>query len=35
MVAGTWVVTGGAIEGLDVTDLIRRHSTAAHAMQVE
>src|SRR6202048_1047509 len=33
MVAGKWVVTDGAIEGLDVTDLIRRHSAAARAMQ--
>jgi 8-oxoguanine deaminase len=34
MVAGKWVVTDGAIPGLDVSDLIRRHSAAAHAMQV-
>src|SRR3984893_16998344 len=34
MVAAKWVVSDGAIEGLDVTDLIRRHSAAAHAMQV-
>jgi 8-oxoguanine deaminase len=27
-------VTDGAIPGLDVPDLIRRHSAAAHAMQV-
>ena len=33
MVAGKWVVTAGAIVGLDVADLIRRHSAAAHAMQ--
>jgi 8-oxoguanine deaminase len=33
MVAGTWVVSDGAIEGLDVADLIRRHSAAARAMQ--
>jgi 8-oxoguanine deaminase len=34
MVGGGWVVTDGAIEGFDVADLIRRHNTAAHAMQV-
>src|SRR6202166_219715 len=34
MVGGHWVVTDGAIPGLDVADLIRRHSAAAHAMQV-
>src|SRR5258708_5392057 len=34
MVGGHWVVTDGAIPGLDVPDLIRRHSAAAHAMQV-
>ncbi len=34
MVGGNWVVTGGAIPGLDMPDLIRRHSAAAHAMQV-
>ena len=33
MVAGKWVVTDGAIPGLDLPDLIRRHSAAAHAMQ--
>jgi 8-oxoguanine deaminase len=33
MVGGNWVVTGGAIPGLDMPDLIRRHSAAAHAMQ--
>ena len=33
MVAGKWVVSDGAIEGLDVADLIRRHSAAARAMQ--
>jgi hypothetical protein len=32
MVGGNWVVTGGAIPGLDVSDLIRRHSAAARAM---
>src|SRR6202051_2270951 len=34
MVGGKWVVSDGAIPGLGVADLIRRHSTAAHAMQV-
>ncbi len=34
MVGGNWVVMDGAIPGLDVPDLIRRHSAAAHAMQV-
>jgi 8-oxoguanine deaminase len=33
MVAGKWVVVDGAIPGLDVADLIRRHSAAARAMQ--
>jgi 8-oxoguanine deaminase len=33
MVAGKWVVLDGAIFGLDVADLIRRHSAAARAMQ--
>ncbi len=33
MVAGKWVVEGGAIPGLDVPDLIRRHNAAARAMQ--
>lgn len=32
MVAGRWVVIDGAIPGLDVPDLIRRHSAAANAM---
>src|SRR6202035_3551531 len=34
MVAGEWVVSDGMIPGLDLPDLIRRHSAAAHAMQV-
>jgi 8-oxoguanine deaminase len=34
MVAGRWVVTDGAIPGLDVSDLIRRHSAAARAMHL-
>jgi 8-oxoguanine deaminase len=33
MVGGKWVVSDGAIAGLDVPDLIRRHSAAARAMQ--
>ncbi|WP_375411410.1 8-oxoguanine deaminase [uncultured Bradyrhizobium sp.] len=33
MVGGKWVVLDGAIPGLDVSDLIRRHSAAARAMQ--
>jgi 8-oxoguanine deaminase len=33
MVGGRWVVTDGAIPGLDLADLIRRHSAAARAMQ--
>ncbi|WP_407179067.1 8-oxoguanine deaminase [Bradyrhizobium sp. STM 3562] len=32
MVGGKWVVTDGAIPGLDVADLIRRHGAAARAM---
>jgi 8-oxoguanine deaminase len=32
MVRGQWAVEGGAIPGLDVADLIRRHSAAARAM---
>src|SRR5579864_9411347 len=34
MIGGKWVVSDGAIAGLDVADLIRRHSAAARAMQV-
>ena len=33
MVRGRWVVTDGAIPGLDLADLIRRHSAAARVMQ--
>jgi 8-oxoguanine deaminase len=33
MVAGKWVVTDGAIPGLDIPDLIRRHSEAARMMR--
>jgi 8-oxoguanine deaminase len=33
MVGGKWVVIDGAIPGLDVADLIRRHSAAAKKMQ--
>jgi len=32
MVRGQWVVTDGAIPGLDIGDLIRRHSAAARTM---
>jgi 8-oxoguanine deaminase len=34
MVAGKWVVADGAIPGLDLADLISRHSAAARNMQV-
>jgi 8-oxoguanine deaminase len=33
MVAGKWTVIDGAIPGLDVADLISRHSAAARALQ--
>ena len=33
MVAGKWTVIDGAIPGLDVPDLIRRHSAAARKLQ--
>src|SRR6202000_2188885 len=33
MIAGQWTVIDGAIPGLDVADLIRRHSAAARAMR--
>jgi 8-oxoguanine deaminase len=33
MVAGKWVVIDGAIPGIDLADLIRRHSAAARMMQ--
>src|ERR1700757_2536452 len=33
MIAGKWAVIDGAIPGLDVPDLIRRHSAAAKKMQ--
>ena len=33
MVAGKWTVIDGAIPGLDVADLIRRHSVAARKLQ--
>jgi 8-oxoguanine deaminase len=32
MIGGDWMVMDGAIPGLDLHDLIRRHSVAAHAM---
>ena len=35
MVSGKWAVIDGAIPGLDVGDLIRRHSAAARAMQAD
>lgn len=34
MIGGKWIVEDGAIAGLDLSDLIRRHSAAARAMQV-
>lgn len=33
MVGGKWAVVDGAIPGIDIADLIRRHGTAARAMQ--
>jgi 8-oxoguanine deaminase len=33
MVGGAWRVIDGAIPGLDIADLIRRHGAAAKAMQ--
>jgi 8-oxoguanine deaminase len=33
MVAGKWIVIDGAIPGVDIADLIRRHSAAARALQ--
>lgn len=33
MIAGRWTVVDGAIPGLDLADLIHRHSAAAHRMQ--
>jgi 8-oxoguanine deaminase len=33
MVAGRWAVIDGAVPGLDVPDLIRRHNAAARKMQ--
>jgi 8-oxoguanine deaminase len=33
MVGGRWVVENGQIRGLDVGDLIRRHSAAARKLQ--
>jgi 8-oxoguanine deaminase len=33
MVGGRWIVENGQIPGLDVTDLIRRHSAAARKLQ--
>ena len=34
MVGGKWVVSDGAIAGLDLADLIQRHSAAARAIQI-
>jgi 8-oxoguanine deaminase len=34
MIAGRWRVIDGAIPGLDIADLIRRHSAAARRMQM-
>ncbi|MBV8699987.1 MAG: 8-oxoguanine deaminase, partial [Bradyrhizobium sp.] len=33
MVGGRWAVTDGAIPGLDIADLIRRHNGAARKLQ--
>jgi hypothetical protein len=33
MVAGAWIVTDGAVDGLDVGALRRAHQTAAHRVQ--
>ena len=33
MVGGKWTVMDGAIPGLDIADLIRRHSAAARVLQ--
>jgi 8-oxoguanine deaminase len=35
MVAGQWAVVDGTIPGLDLPDLIRRHSAAARAMHAK
>src|SRR5271163_3662781 len=32
MVGGRWIVTDGALPGVDLTDLMRRHSAAARAL---
>ncbi|HUC49900.1 MAG TPA: 8-oxoguanine deaminase [Xanthobacteraceae bacterium] len=34
MVAGHWIVKNGEISGLDQDELIKRHSTAAHKLQL-
>ncbi len=34
MVAGKWAVVDGVVPGLDLADLIRRHSAAARRMQI-
>ena len=33
MVGGRWIVENGQIPGLDLADLIRRHSAAARKLQ--
>ena len=33
MIGGRWVVEHGRIDGLDIDDLMRRHSAAAHRLQ--
>jgi 8-oxoguanine deaminase len=33
MVGGNWIVRDGAIPGLDIAALIKRHSAAAHRLQ--
>jgi 8-oxoguanine deaminase len=33
MIGGEWVVEEGRIPGLDIDDLIRRHSAAARQLQ--
>ena len=35
MVAGRWIVEGGAIPGLDLPDLLRRHTAAARSLVAE
>lgn len=35
MIGGRWVVEGGAIPGLDMAGLVRRHSAAAKALHAQ